>query len=257
MAVALAGCVQFTSVKDIAKDKPGYLAANFNVETLPTSLQQKLPAAGSHPLPFKILKITGTMNGHMGANAYVSDFKSTLVNAKDSGLVQQLNEVSANGIPSAASFSLSYLNWYFIKQETTSYFQQVAPQAIVAHEIDPTAFDLSKPQEDQNYTVTLTVGTAVQIVNFKTVISTCHTGKYYPAANVVAGLQGQAIDLNCEDSKDGILQGTSRRTLLSEYGVYVMRSSATAAMKFDWQYTGFEKDGRRESVDPSGHDKAA
>ncbi|RQH09992.1 hypothetical protein [Paraburkholderia dinghuensis] len=259
IAGSLSGCVQFTPVKDIAKDKPAYLAANFTIDSLPTSIKEKLPAAGSHPLPFKLLTITGVVSGHVGANNVSSEFKSTLVNAKDTGLVQQLHEVSSNGIPSAATFSLSYLNLFYLKSETTSYFQPVAPMPIVAHSVEKNPFDMSKPQEDTTFSATFTSGTAVQLVNFRVVVSTCHAAHYYPASRVTAGLQGDAIDLDCEDRIDNILQTTSRRTYLTEYGIYVMRTSATAAAKLEWKYSAFEKDGQHPQSGPggAGHDKPA
>ncbi|WP_147329495.1 hypothetical protein [Paraburkholderia sp. DHOC27] len=245
MAGALSGCVQFTPVKDIAKDKPGYLAANFTIESLPSSVREKLPPEGSHPLPFKVLSISGSVSGHIGANNTSSNFTTTFVNTKDTGLVQQLHEVSSNGIPSAATFSLSYLNLYSLKQETTSYFTPIAPQPNIAHDIDQNPFNIVKPEENSTFSTTVSLGYPAQLVNFRVIVATCHTGRYYSASRVNAGLSGNAIDLDCEETKDGILQDTTRRTYLSEYGIYVVRSVATAAAKLEWQYIQFDKDGQR------------
>ena len=56
---------------------------------------------------------------------------------------------------------------------------------------------------------------------------------------------GNAIDLDCEDTRDGIIQNKTRRTYLTEYGVGLNRSPATSTAKFDWTYSDFEKDGEK------------
>ncbi|MGF6646871.1 hypothetical protein P3T24_005107 [Paraburkholderia sp. GAS33] len=78
----LAGCVQFVYVKDIASDKPAYLATHFSIESLPAGVLDKLPAPGTHTLPFKVLTMSGTFLGHVGTVTMKSDFKATLINAK-------------------------------------------------------------------------------------------------------------------------------------------------------------------------------
>jgi hypothetical protein len=230
----LSGCVQFVSVKDIARDKPGYLATHFSIESLPAGVRDKLPAPGTHMLPFKVLTMSGTLSGHVGAVAMKNDFKTTLINAKDTGLVQQVLETSANDIPSSATFSLSYLNVYNLKQETASYSQTVALIPFVVHNSDNNAFLFDAPKEDATYTTTFKIGTTVQIANFRTTVSTCHAGHYYPASRVNATLNGNAIDLECADTKDGIIQSKTLRTYLTEYGVGLNRSLATSTAKFDW-----------------------
>jgi hypothetical protein len=241
----LSGCVQFVSVKDMASDKPGYLATHFSIESLPAGVRDKLPAPGTHTLPFKILTMSGTLSGHVGAVAMKNDFKATLVNAKDTGAVQQLFETSANDVPSGATFSLSYLNVYSLKQETASYTQTVALIPFVVHDSDNNQFVFDAPKEDTTYTTTFKVGTTLQLVNFRTTVSSCHTGHYYPASQVNTTLTGKAIDFDCEDTKDGIIQNKTRRTYLTEYGIGLNRSLATSNAKFDWAYSNFEKDGEK------------
>lgn len=241
----LSGCVQFVPVKDIARDKPGYLATHFSIESLPIAVRDKLPAPGAHTLPFKILTLSGTLSGHVGTVATRSDFKATLINAQDTGLVQQFLETSANDIPSAATFSLSYLNLYALKQETASYSQTVAFIPFIVHDSDNSQFAFDAPQEDATYTTTFKIGTTVQLANFRATVSSCHAGRYYPASQINAALTGKAIDLNCEDTRDGIIQNRTRRTYLTEYGVGLNRSLATSTSQFDWTYSDFEKDGEK------------
>ena len=171
----------------------------------------------------------------------------------------KVSELSSNGIPSAATYSLSYLNLYTLKQETAVYSQRVAPLPILVHGVDNSQFVFDKPREGATYTSTFTSGTTVQIMNFRNMVRTCHAGHYYPASKVTPGLSGQAIDLDCDESKDGIIQNKSRHTYLTEYGVGVVRSMATASAKFEWSYTEFEKDGEHSpgtAVKPS-NDKPA
>jgi hypothetical protein len=241
----LSGCVQPGSVKDMASDKPGYLAMHFGIESLPAGVRDKLPAPGTHVLPFKVMTMSGTLSGHVGAVALKDDFKATLVNAKNTGLVQQVFETSANDVPSAATFSLSYLNLYSLRQETASYSQTTAVIQLVVHDSDNNQFAFDAPKEDTTYTTTFEMGTAVQIVNFRATVSICHADHYYPASQINAVLTGKAINLNCEDTKDGIIQNRSRRTYLTEYGVGLIRSFATSTAKFDWTYSEFEKDGEK------------
>ncbi|WP_144147025.1 hypothetical protein [Paraburkholderia sp. BCC1884] len=244
----LSGCVQFVSVKDMARDKPGYLATHFTIESLPAGVRDKLPAAGAHTLPFKMLTMSGTLTGHVGAVAIKSDFKATLINAQDTGLVQQVFETSANDVPSGATFSLSYLNMYSLKQETASYSQTTALIPFIVHDSDNNQFAFDAPKEDTTYTTTFKIGTTVQLVNFRTTVSSCHTGRYYPASQMSAGLTGRAIDLDCQDTRDGIIQNKTRRTYLTEYGVGLSRSLATSTAKMDWSYSDFQKDGEKTAI---------
>lgn len=244
-SIVLSGCVQFVPVKEMASDKPGYLARHFDVASLPASVRDKLPAPGSHTLPFKVLVMSGTVAGHVGTAAVQNDFKATLVNAKDTGLIQQLYETSANGVPSGATFSLSYLNLYSLKQEVALYSRTVAFIPFIVHDVDNNQFAFDAPKEDATYTTAFEFGTTVQIVNFHTTVSTCRTGHYYPASQINAGLTGKAIDLECEDTRDGIVQNKARRTYLTEYRVGLSRSFATSTMKLDWTYSDLEKDGEK------------
>jgi hypothetical protein len=244
----LSGCVQFVSVKDIASDKPAYLATHFGINALPNSVRDKFPAAGNHPLPFKILTLSGTVSGHVGTVGTKSDFKTTLINAQDTGLVQQIMELSANDVPASATFSISYLNLINLKSETASYSQTIALLPVLVHDVGNNQFVFDAPKEDTTYTTTFASGTTVQIANFRSSVTSCHTGRFYPASQVSAALGGKAIDFDCEDTKDGIVQDKSRRTYLTEYGIAVPRSIATSALKFDWTYRDIEKDGESPAI---------
>ncbi|WP_176079773.1 hypothetical protein [Paraburkholderia tropica] len=241
--VLLSGCSPFVSVKDIANDKPAYLATNFDADSLPTSVREKLPAAGKHPLPFKILTMSGTVSGHVGAVAVSNDFKDTLINAKDTGLVQQLSEVSANDVPHSATFSLSYLNLFNLKTETAVYSRTMALVPAMVHDADNNQFVFEAPKEDTTYVTTFETGTTIQITDFRTAVTSCHTGHFYPASQINAVLTGKALDFDCEETKDGIIQNKARRTYLTEYGIGLTRSIATSTLKFDWTYREIEKDG--------------
>jgi hypothetical protein len=248
VAALLSGCAQFVSVKDIANDKPGYLATHFGIDSLPVSVRDEMPASGTHKLPFKILTVRGTVSGHVGTAAIQHDFKSVLVNAQDTGMVQQVYETSANGVPAGVTFSLSYLNIYSLKEETATYSQTVALIPFVVHDTDNKQFAFNTPQEDGTYTTAFKLGTTVQIVNFRTLTWSCHAGHYYPAAQFDPALTGQAIDLDCESTKDGIVQSKARRTYLTEYGIGLPRSLATAFAKFDWTYSDFDEDGHTTAL---------
>jgi hypothetical protein len=127
---ALSGCVQFTPVKDMALDKPAYLAAHFNIESLPASVQGKLPSSGTHPLPFKVLAIAGSMVGHVGATTLQGNFQTTMTNAKDTGVVQQ--SVRA------------FIEWH----SQRSYIQPFVPQPVHAEARDCGVFAKSGAASD-------------------------------------------------------------------------------------------------------------
>jgi hypothetical protein len=244
----LSGCVQFVSVKDIASDKPAYLATHFGINALPNSVRDKFPAPGNHALPFKILTLSGTVSGHVGTVGTKSDFKTTLINAQDTGLVQQIMELSANDVPASATFSISYLNLIDLKSETASYSKTIAMLPVVVHDVGNNQFVFDAPKEDTTYTTTFESGTTVQLVNFRSSVTSCHTGRFYSASQVNAALSGKAIDFECEDTKDGIVQDKSRRTYLTEYGIAVPRSIATSVLKFDWTYSDIAKDGESPAI---------
>jgi hypothetical protein len=240
----LSGCAPFVQVKDMTSDKPTYLADLFTIDALPGSVQAMLPAPGTHPLPFKTLIIAGASLGHVGgANTIQADFRTTLINVKDTGVVQQIFDTTSNGVPSAFTYSLYYLNLFTLDQETAIYSHNVAALPSLVHEADNSQFVIDQPHEDATYTTTFMMGTPVQLLNFRTVVSTCHTGRYYPASQVSSALSGQAVDLDCAETKDGIVQTKVLRTYLTAYGIGVIRSMATATAKFDWTYSSFAKDG--------------
>lgn len=241
----LPGCVQMTSVTDMAKDKPGYLATHFNVDSLSAGVRDKLPAPGTHVLPFKVLKLSGTMSGHVDSNDVKYEFNSTLTNANDTGVIQQVFEMSSNDVPSALQFSLSYLNLITLKQEMGSYSLRNAFLTLIAHDIDNVPFASDAPKENTTYTTALKSGTAVQLINFRSAVMSCHADHYYPASQINPMLTGKAIDLDCEDTVDGIVKDKARHTYLTEYGIGLKRSSATTTAKFEWTYSSFEKDGQK------------
>ncbi|PLZ04241.1 hypothetical protein CY652_00745 [Burkholderia sp. WAC0059] len=253
MLTLLSGCIQFVSVKDIAKDEPGYLAANFGVDALPASVRSRLPAAGAHPLPFRQLIASGTLTGHTNTARIDSDFKATFINAGDTGLVQEVLEVSANGIPSNVSFNISYLNIYELKAETAAYAQSIAFIPFMVHGVDNDQFAFDVPKEDETYTTRFRIGTTVQIANFSSMVETCHAGHYYLASQINPALTGKAIDLDCEETRDGIVQNKGLHTYLTEYGIALSRSFATSTAKLEWNYGEFEKDGQKT---PTRLDKA-
>lgn len=78
-------------------------------------------------------------------------------------MVQQVLETSANDVPSGATFSLSYLNMYSLKQETASYSQTMAFIPFIVHDSDNNQFAFDAPEEDTTYTTTFKIGTTVQL----------------------------------------------------------------------------------------------
>ncbi|WP_027794995.1 hypothetical protein [Paraburkholderia acidipaludis] len=121
----------------------------------------------------------------------------------------------------------------------------------MTHDVDNNQFAFKAPQENETYTTAFKLGTTVQIVNFQTLVWTCHASHYYPASQFNSALTGKAIDLDCESTKDGIVQSRLRRTYLTEYGVGLPRSTATSVLKLEWTYSAFDKDGQTANL-PGG-----
>ena len=244
----LSGCSPFVQVKDIANDKPGYLAENFNLQSLPSDVQAKLPAANTRPLAFQKLTLRGKIVGKEGATDIDKTFALTILNTNNSGVVQTTNEVTANGVPSAITFNISYRNLVDLKSETAWYNRTMTLVPLVAHDIDTDAFGINDLSEGKTFTIKSASGTTVQLVNFKHHVKTCHADHFYDAAKVNAALTGKAIDVECQLETDGIVMYKDVRTFLSAYGIALTRSFATSTFKSEWTYTDVDADGKKSTA---------
>ncbi|WP_250514684.1 hypothetical protein [Caballeronia sp. INDeC2] len=242
LLMCLSGCSPFVQVKDITQDKSRFLAENYSLESLPSAVRDKLPAAGSHPLPFNKLTVLGIAEGKFDTTTKHRDFKEVIINAQNTGVVQTIDEMSANGVPESVTFAMSYLSIYALKQGTATYSAAIAPLPMVVKDADNNEFAFDAPSENKSYVTPIKLGTSFQIVNFETAVWTCHAGRYYAAFDFNAAFAGRAIDLDCDLTKNGIVSYKARRTFLTEYGIALTRTVSTATGKIDWTYTSIEKD---------------
>ena len=60
-AVAVAaGCAQPVSTREVALNADAYTARALSPDALPASVRARLPAAGTQPMGFRTLRLTGT-----------------------------------------------------------------------------------------------------------------------------------------------------------------------------------------------------
>lgn len=215
----LAACAPM-AVKDIAVDKPGYLAKNFSQAQLPTDVSKQIATNRQASPNFHTIKIKfkSALENNIGEKKTTETADVTYKNVGN-GLVQILREYANNDIPFSNAYELSYLGLFQLRSQQVINNQRTGNFIVEVKHLNRFEKDFVPVREDATYAFEWASGNSVQIANFTDRKMTCSSGKFYPAAKLYDTLPGNAIDLNCEFIMNGSVYLKQKLTFLQQYGV--------------------------------------
>lgn len=211
----LSACTSVVPVKDVALDKTGYLK-KFSTDTLRGEIVKKVPVGGASAIGFREVRFTGdvsreTTDGKKQASKVVL----TLIK-KENGLFQEMAEHSSNDIPYSLHYSIGYRGIMPLKWQHVN-FGYVNTSMI--YEVKNIS-DLPELPIEPGRVIEIgyVTGSEVQLVNLYTYNKTCKVGKAYPASQIHAKLEGQAIDIDCESFLNSSVSSRQKHAFLQSYG---------------------------------------
>lgn len=221
----LSGCsasAPVTKVDDIATNKVGYLQSNFDPQQLPAGVTQGL-AGDPITLPFRKLTVKGQVTLNKFGDAKVETYmrEATYINAGN-GLIQQIYEWSRNDIPYASDYNLNFIGLFSLRSQNVSYNSK---QPGKMWELDSmTRLDraVAHPQARGTYVFEGKEGSNAYSTS-------CSADKLYPASAVNPALTGQAMNVVCTYSTNGLAKTKSTYVYLTEYGLYLAIAHASSS----------------------------
>lgn len=233
-ALLLAGCATDTAppvkVSDIVKDRRGYLAKTFAPDTLPPAIRDQFTAAAPTSLPFKELTLTFEVTQHdvNPAPNKANDVKHRevmVLTDAGNGFVESQTESSTNDIPNSLYLVLSYDNLFTLKSQSLIYNAVNAQGVNQPDSVSDISKDALHPKDNSAYSFS-------EHAYSKDFTFQCQSGKSYAANALLPKLGGNALDLDCNFTSDGVVSRRSKLTYLSAYGVYISRETDTSTTSF-------------------------
>ncbi|ALM86045.1 hypothetical protein ASB57_26590 [Bordetella sp. N] len=208
------------------------------VDEFSRSVREKLPQAGTEPLGFKTLKVSGSVRSEAAdGTATSSDLESTYINDQNDGLVRGISHQTRNGLPYLFSLDLTYRGLVpFMRQSGLSATLR-RPSLDRAREINAWPGGVRDVPEHGSFTFewesTLYFGSALQMHRK----FTCVSGENYPAFRFMPHIPGDAIDVLCTSfNENGVEVSKEKAVFLRAYGMAVTVERTSASAKFTVRY---------------------
>ncbi|MFK0378338.1 hypothetical protein [Pandoraea sp. NPDC090278] len=206
-----------TAAASIVASPQRYFDETFDEKALPATLRRRLPADGSHPLPFKRIVFEGRWVSELAGES--GPVRNIFVNRRNNGVIAEMTEAGGTDSENArVSYALSYG------------FQGLRNQLVIAK----WAYHLSQlrtfPDVPLKPGDALPVpGSLIQAVATEPPLSgdylpvnQCEIGESRPASEIAQGLSGVAVSVQCVSPRPG--KGPpymDRSVWLQDYGVGV------------------------------------
>lgn len=224
---SLAGCITPVQVKNVEKDRTGYLTQNFAPGDIPASVQKTIREADGDQLNFKQVtyRLAWTMNVDDKNKTTNIDETRTMTSVGGT-LLETMAESSRNGAPIAQLYELSYRNLFPVESQNVNVSANLAPMRYEVKDFDH--FDpVSSLKTGLDYRYK--IGTTVQIMNFRDGRTSCMRGDARPASELNSSLSGEAWDVLCTNyNMNGVQQNKNRYEYLVKYGFAIMLHSETS-----------------------------
>ncbi|WP_336236034.1 hypothetical protein [Achromobacter dolens] len=225
----LAGCAQPVSTREVALNADAYTARTLLPDTLPPAVRARLPAAGTQPMGFRALRMTGTQHtvgiDHVAVD---SEYELTFHNDRDDGTLRSIYIGKLNGLPVNYVLALNYRSLALLIHQAGGFkAAQVSPRWM-ARDIQQWPGDvLANPPENARFTLESEGGWEGRRTGPRQTL-TCASGTDYPANQVHERIPGQAIDLDCvETNESGLSVRKLRYAFLRQLGVALVVESTT------------------------------
>lgn len=232
---SLTACATQPAVKDILSDP----IASLNIATS----ENKLSDSTRNSLG---IKAPGTVKKKVVLNITMTDVADGITNkfdytvsyfVLDNGLVRQMSQGTANGIPSLTAFGLSYYVMPLIEQSVW-HTKLNADMALINKNIKSLRNDIASPKENTQYDFEFSFVPEVQVANLPNLKNSCKTETWIPADTFHSQLTGDAIILNCDQFGDN--QQIFRRVkqlFIKDLGITINLESSTSFRKRVYQIT--------------------
>lgn len=229
--VALAACGQPVSARDVAHSADAYTERAMSLDALPSGVRARLPAAGTQPMGFHTLRLTGSQRV-VGVEPFAvdSEYELAFHNDRDDGTLRSLYIGRFNGLPVNRVMTLNYRSLALLIHQGDDGFRgaQAAPRWMVRNIRQWPGDLLVNPPENTRFTLESEGAWEGRQTKSRQTL-TCASGTDYPASRVMAQIPGRALDLNCiETSEGGVPVRKLRYIFLRQFGLAVTAEIATA-----------------------------
>jgi hypothetical protein len=228
----LSACATSMNVSDINADRRGYLLSAYAPENIGSGVVAEIKKNDVESNNFREMEIRVRTDYDDGAKITHPLISTTYINAGH-GMVQQLSELSKNGIPYRLWYSLTYRGVMPLKTQSVPLKARQTLQPAVTKKIVRLPKDLAAAREDAEYKFEYAVGREIQIADFWNFGITCQSTRRYAASSLHRNLTGNALDLMCEHSKDGVLDRKIKYVFLQQYGFAVLLDDTGVAYKLN------------------------
>lgn len=229
-AVAVsAGCAQPVSTREVALNADAYTARVLSPDALPASVRARLPAAGTQPMGFRTLRLTGTQHtvgiDHVAVD---SEYELTFHNDRDDGTLRSIYIGKLNGLPVNYVMALNYRSLALLMHQAGGFKAAHLPPRWMVRGIEQWPGDvLANLPENARFTLESEGGWEGQRTGPRQTV-TCASSTDYPASQVHERIPGQAIALNClEINERGVSVSKLRYAFLRQLGVALLLERTT------------------------------
>lgn len=225
------GCAtERASVKEIEQDNNAYLAKEFSPERLPSNVLEQIRREDRGAGSDGCMLFLGAVRTETSGAIRDSGVGDVFVSAGN-GIFQTIHFLGGYSSLSSRSFELTYRGLVVLKK------QEVLPDEVYARTATQlkkiTRFDQisANPQENSDHTFeTLTAAAGSPLARSAT---KCRSAVYYDANTLHPKLEGRAMDFQCEDHVDGLLQSKRKYVFFEKYGVmYPIEAFSAGAKQF-------------------------
>lgn len=225
--LTLTGCAgDAVPISQIVRDKNSFINVNYASTSIPESVLKKLPleSSGEQKKDIKIY-----FNAHVdGVNGQTLDRK--LMNTYSilgNGLVQIIEEYSSNDIPNIYRFSISYkalddIKWLdALPEEGNTRLPMEIKEITTWSKFDTTG----------KFTAIYKWGTVMQIAGYKDAQTVCETGKKFNAKDLHAKFSGNAFNIECTYSINGVVAYKRHKAFIEDLDLAVPVDTVNSSVK--------------------------
>ncbi len=234
-AALLAGCSSVSPIQDVTADIPGYLAKKFAAPLLRESVVKKLPASLTPAARMRDLKVSLNAEFENAEGKTEQAQIAATYTPTERGLIQRFQEYSANGIPYALFYSLTYQGLQDLRWQNAPLRSSVTSPLYEIKEIE--RMDAMPTQVGQTFNVRYQTGTDVQVANYRSFEKRCKVPRARPASTIDASLRGEALDVECEYLVNSLVDMRSNYVFLKEYGVTILLENISSNRKARYSIT--------------------
>lgn len=151
----LAGCAQPVSTREVALNADGYTTRTLSPDALPPAVRARLPAAGTQPMGFRVLRLTGTQHtvgiDHVAVD---SEYELTFHNDRDDGTLRSIYIGKLNGLPVNYVLALNYRSLALLIHQAGGFKAAQVPPRWMVRDIQQWPGDvLANPPENARFTL--------------------------------------------------------------------------------------------------------